>query len=442
MPYGLLVIVRAMLDVRAPARPRTTRVLAGWIALIAVAIAWGRVLEATGAHLDLGAPPFWSPWHLHLTWRVLPAIAFAAGVVRLGPRYARSLSWRALLVATAFASAGWAIVLAVVDSINGVNALTDPTRFTRNDYLQVGRSIRSLPHFLRTFCDVLAIYPQHAKSHPPGFVVLEWLLNKVGLASDGWNAALVVAGAVAAGIAALVALREVADEDAARRVAPFLVLVPAAIWWETADAFFAGVSAWSVALLVLASGRTGRRSTVYAVLGGLGFGVTAFLSYGLVPLVLLPILVCAVRRQLRVLAIAAVSALPPFLVCAALGFSWFSGFAAVRHQYLTGVAIHRPYTYFLVADLALFAVATGPAVAVGLSRLRDRRVWLLVGSVATLVALADVSGMSKGEVERIWLPFVPWMMLATASLTTRTRRWLVLQAACTLIVGLTVWSQW
>ena len=32
------------------------------------------------------------------------------------------------------------------------------------------------------------------------------------------------------------------------------------------------------------------------------------------------------------------------------------------------------------------------------------------------VVLADLSGMSKAEVERIWLPFLPWVMLATAAL--------------------------
>ncbi len=97
---------------------------------------------------------------------------------------------------------------------------------------------------------------------------------------------------------------------------------------------------------------------------------------------------------------------------AGLGFSWFSGFAATRGVYWAGVAKHRPYSYFLVADLALFAVATGPAIAVGLGRLRDRNLWLLVGGVLAVVALADLSGMSKAEVERIWLPFVPWVALA------------------------------
>ena len=34
---------------------------------------------------------------------------------------------------------------------------------------------------------------------------------------------------------------------------------------------------------------------------------------------------------------------------------------------------------------------------------------LLVGAAVVVVAVADASGMSKAEVERIWLPFVPWL---------------------------------
>ncbi|MBX9717558.1 MAG: hypothetical protein K2X36_01785, partial [Microbacteriaceae bacterium] len=36
--------------------------------------------------------------------------------------------------------------------------------------------------------------------------------------------------------------------------------------------------------------------------------------------------------------------------------------------------------------------------------------------------LADVSQMSRAEVERIWLPFVPWMLVGTALLSERWRR--------------------
>jgi hypothetical protein len=45
-----------------------------------------------------------------------------------------------------------------------------------------------------------------------------------------------------------------------------------------------------------------------------------------------------------------------------------------------------------------------------------------VGAAALSIAAADASLMSKGEVERIWLPFVPWLLLSTALLPDRWRR--------------------
>ena len=436
-----------MLDVRAPSQTSVARVLSLWAGLILLALVWGHVLVSRGHALDLATPPFWSGYRFHPSERLVPALIVAITFVRFGPELARELRWRPMLVATAAASALWAFALAFVDSLDGVNAITDPVRLSRNDYLQTARSIGSLHTFLSHFVAQIAGYPQNTKGHPPGMVVIEWLLGKINLTSAGWNAALVVAGGAVAGVAALVALREVAGENRARAAAPFMVLVPAVVWWQTADAFFAGVSATAIAALVLASGRRGRRARLLALAGGFAFGVTAFLSYGLVLLALIPAAVCFTRRRLELLAVAAIGALPVFVVFAGFGFSWFSGFAATRHQYWTGVAMHRPYSYFLFADLALFAVATGPAVAVGLSRLHDPRVWLLVGGILAVVALADVSGMSKGEVERIWLPFVPWAVLATAGLSmgrpsARLRPWLAVQAACALVVAVTIWSQW
>ena len=161
----------------------------------------------------------------------------------------------------------------------------------------------------------------------------------------------------------------------ARAALPFVVLAPAAIWWSSGDAFFAGVSAWAVTLVILATGREGRAiGSRWRVVGGLLFGITAFLSYGLVLLAFIPIGVAVSRRRFRPLVLAA---------CrrrwrcssrfARAGFSWFAGLAATRTQYWLGAAGGRPYYYFLFADLAAFALAVGPAAAVGLARLRDQR---------------------------------------------------------------------
>ena len=292
-----------MLDVRPPTGPTTSPnaprrhvstapiVLACWALLVVVAVVWGHVLVVTHHHLDLAAPPFWSPFRFHPTARLIPAVVVAALVVRFVPDAVQRMRWGGVLALTAAANAAWAVTVAFVDSIDGRNALTDPLRLSRNDYLQTARTIGSLHGFLSRFTDVLAQYPQNSKGHPPGMIVIEWTLDKIGLASAGWSAALVVAAGVAAGIAALVALaRDRGRAHGRAAAAPFMILLPAVIWWQTADAFFAGVAAWSVTALVLATAQSAHggahrrlgQSTWLALAGGVGFGVTAFLSYGLV----------------------------------------------------------------------------------------------------------------------------------------------------------------
>ena len=60
-----------------------------------------------------------------------------------------------------------------------------------------------------------------------------------------------------------------------------------------------------------------------------------------------------------------------------------------------------------------------------------------------MVALADASGMSKAEVERIWLPFIPWLTISLALLPDGWRRWgLGLQVVAALVVQHLLYTAW
>ena len=408
--------------------------------LIGLSREWGLHLLERGQRIGIGAPPLAGRFARVGMTRALPAGLVAALVV-FGRRFTRSWSWRAVLTCVFLVSGAWAVALARVD---GIQALVGPLR--RGQYFQTAHGIHGVGDFLTHFVDWITSYSVHTQGHPPGMSLVLWLMDRLGLGSLRWNAALVVAGGAAAGVAALVALREVAGEASARVAAPFVVLAPAAIWWSSGDAFFAGVSAWAVTFVVLATGRDGKDADRLALFGGLLFGITAFLSYGLILLAVIPIAVAVARRRIRPLVLAAIGATPVFVAFRVAGFSWIAGLEATRTRYFAGIARTRPYSYFLVANLAAFVCALGPAAAVALAWLRDNRVWLLVGGAFTVVALADLSGMSKAEVERIWLPFVPWVMLATAAFATRRSRetswWLGLQAAGAVVIELTVRSPW
>jgi len=416
--------------------------VAAWAVLIVAPWAWGtRINAATGGRMLVDAPPLTGVFRVLITPWVLAPIGVAIAGVWVGPRLARSLPWRRLLIAATAGAALWAIALALA---RGPGWVLRPVE-NQLDYLAAVSGVGSPGEFLETFTERIASYPSHVRSHPPGMVLLLWGVGKAGLGGAGWAGALDIIGGVLAVPAVLLAVRDLANEVNVRAVAPFLMLAPGALWVATsADALYTGVAAWAVALIVLATGREGRRSVLLAAAGGLLLGIGLFLSYGLVLIALIPIAVAWGRRTWRPLAIAAGGVAVVVVVFSEAGFWWVDGLLATREQYVLGIARYRPYVYFLVANLAALAIAVGPATAAGLARLRDRRLWLLVGPALAAVALADISGLSKAEVERIWLPFVVWLLVACAPLarSPRARVWLGSQAALALAVQVGVRTPW
>ena len=74
---------------------------------------------------------------------------------------------------------------------------------------------------------------------------------------------------------------------------------------------------------------------------------------------------------------------------------------------------------------------------------RTRAGWWLVLGGALMVLAADVSQMSRAEVERIWLPFVPWLLIGCAMLPERWRRaGLVGQVLVALVVQHLLFTGW
>jgi hypothetical protein len=358
----------------------------------------------------------------------------------MGPTVAERSSWRRLCEVAFVVTIAWGVALAFVD-------VAVPEGLTRgvgspHDLLAQVERIAGPGEFLDRFTERIDTYVVHVRSHPPGLVLGLWWLRRVGLGGVWPVAGLAIAAGGAVVVAALFALREVAGETTARRAAPFLAMSPGAIWMVASfDAVYAGVGAIGVAAIVIATRRTGLRSDAIAAIGGLLLGAGIFMSYGLLLLFVVPVAVCASCRRWRPLIVASVAAACVGITFAAFGFSWLEGAWAARHQYAQSVAAIRPYGYFLFANLAAFAVVIGPAPVAGLSSLRDRR-WLLPGAALLAVVAADLSGLSKGEVERIWLPFWPWIAVAAAAIASRVRWWLAAQALVAVGVQTFLGTPW
>jgi hypothetical protein len=66
---------------------------------------------------------------------------------------------------------------------------------------------------------------------------------------------------------------------------------------------------------------------------------------------------------------------------------------------------------------------------------------LLAGAAVAAVVVADLSGLSKGEVERIWLPFAPWVTTAAAALPDDDR-WPIASGLCAVVLTFVLRSRW
>ncbi len=152
---------------------------------------------------------------------------------------------------------------------------------------------------------------------------------------------------------------------------------------------------------------------------------------------------------------AAAGAAGVVLAFAVAGFSWWDALPVLRTSLLSR---HRARAtrlgYWVWGDLAALCVCAGPVLGASWAavagrgsapaRSRDPRPWSALSGAALLcVLLADLSFMSKSEVERIWLPFVPWLLLGTALLSDRwRRRALAGQVALALAVETLLFTHW
>nr|WP_185302756.1 hypothetical protein [Streptomyces finlayi] len=453
------------------------------VLLVTVAVLVGRAIQHANGSLRVQWPPLLASWDPHVGPGTPAAVVVAVAVIAYGPVLAARLPWRGLLLTAWTASLAWTLSLALIDGWErGVaRRLT-----TKHEYLRVIDRFDDIGAALRGFDDHILIgppgnWPAHVAGHPPGATLTFVGLDRIGLGGGAWAALWCLLLAVSASVAVLITLRALGDEHLARRAAPFLVLAPVAVWaGVSADGYFAAVAAWSVTFLALAATRRGCRGAMAggatgggakgiwapALVSGLLFGLTCYLSYGLTLIAVLLLAVLALARTARPLV--------PFLLGASVvplaftlaGFNWWDAYHLLVERYYQGAGGVRPYGYWVWANLACTTLAAGLATVAGLRRAlsaapgavrtlrpgsgtgRDpadaaQRLGLLALAALLALLVADLSGMSKAETERIWQPFVLWLLPAAALLPDTARRgWLTAQAVVALLVNHLLWTGW
>lgn len=406
------------------------------LGFVAVSCAVGYALLNAGVPLSLQAPPLLARVMPHVgigsPFAIALGLAGGLGAVRIST----SLRWRRLGPLAVVTAIGWTSSLALID---GWQRGWAGRLSTDGEYLHDLPRIGGVPAFLRGFTShILDFQPgswtTHVSSHPPGVTLVFLVLDRIGLGGGGWAGAVVVLVGSTAGIAVCLTVHLLGAPGAARRILPFAVFFPGAVWvGVSADGLFAGVAAWGIALAVIGSRRGGRGGVLTAGAGGLLLGYTLYLSYGLMLMaaVVLAAVALGVHRKIWLVTLAGAVAVAAGFTFA--GFDWLQGEQLLTTRYYQGIASQRPYSYYVWANLAALTLSAGPAVAAGLRRavavavssgLRnlDSETCVPVGlslAAALGVVAADLTGLSKAETERIWLPFGFWLVASLALLPKR-----------------------
>ncbi len=437
---------------RAPAlagmigsRARSIPVI-GCAAAAAVVIV-GLALRTVHGGLGTATPPFVMVWRPDWDLLALVSAGVLAGAATLAPR-ALDRAWPTPI----FAGGLYLLALALGLSLNIARAgfhdwsavfdLGHGGSYEAHfEYLGgLGALAQGADYFIRHFGSLFYYLPTHARGNPPGPLVA---LRLLGIDSSTGLAALCIGiGALSAPLAYDLG-RVIGGETRGRLAGVLTAFAPSMLLFgvTSADYAFAALGLCVACLLV-------RRHPAALTAGAVMVGVVSFFSWLLLAIpawaAVLALRRDGARRAVWIIVASAMGLLAvDGLLALTLGYDPFSALRATSHAYHLGIAVTRPYEFWIFGSPTAWAVMLGLPV-----------LWFLLRSLATgesaavalaaLIVAASLLGLTKAETERIWLPFVPLACVAAAATLPRSRLGLVLwllvaQALAIELLFFTIW---
>ncbi len=443
------------------------------------------------------------PYHQAVAlWRLGPAIAGAAGILAaialINVRAVHDPRVSAAGLGLAIVS-GFVLQLGVLHLRQGgaaatIAAATEDENYT--SFFSVAATADHVQPLLAGYAERLDGLPLHARTHPPGPVIyyravvdvirvapvlatsivgaadrLHVPIKRFEVSADGNREPVLQASALLSGwgvaVAALLAAWPVAvivrrwggSPAAAARAGCLWTLCPAALFFvPNFDAVVALLVASACALgCVGVTYHTSRRGLVAMFGAGLAAGTAFFCSFGAAPmLAAAALIVVALSVKTRVpatrsmvLACAAFAGTVTLLALPmAAGFDWFDTIGRslrLHREHFTLPRSRALWLRFNLLDFAIFAgwplLVWGAALVANPAAGRRRDLIVLAVVVAT-VLVVDLADVTRGEVGRLWMPFMPLAFAGVglgASSRARDADWLlvaVLLAASAIVLGL------
>ena len=388
----------------------------GWLLLTLGGLAVAALAVQSDARLGTASAPFLGRYKIRVGPGSVLAPIVAATVVALAVRGVfERRGWHEVQLFGYLTGLSWALALALVDGWSGLTkALGSP-----EEYLGDVRRVDDDPlGYIRNFTAEAATHSVATRGHPPGPVLLLWLLERAGITNHITLGFLITALSALTIPLVLSAVRDSVGESAARRYLPVLVLAPYAIWAAVSlEAIVALLGACALVTGVRASRRRvrGWPSIGWALLAGLLIGVAALFSYAAPWLGLSLAFVYFARRRPFLNIASGVGVLVPVLCAQLVGFGWADGLLAAEADYNSRVVPYRSVLWWSAMSVVALLVATGPVILASARKVRNTPAWpFLVGAGSALV-FSMVAGLARGGVEHAWLPFFPWLTVAAVA---------------------------
>jgi len=388
----------------------------GWTVLAAGGLALAALAVQLDARLGTASSPFLGRYDFRIGIGTVLAPAIGAGIIALTKRGVLDRwRWGGIQLFGWLAAFAWALALALVDGRSGLTkALGSPEEYLEDVHRVGDQPLRYIERFTADATE----HTVATRGHPPGPVLLLWLLDRVGITDHVALGLLITALAGLTVPLVLSAVKDSCGETAARQFVPVLVLAPYAVWVAVSlDAIVALLGAAAVVAGVRASRRRspGWHSVAWALVAGLLVGVAALFSYAAPWLGVCVVFVYFARRRPFLNVATGAGALIPLLGAQLAGFGWADGLLAAEADYTTRVEPYRSAVWWGALSVVALLLAAGPALFASARKVRNTPAWPFLAGAGAAVVFSIVAGLARGGVEHAWLPFFPWLLVGAVA---------------------------
>lgn len=319
-----------------------------------------------------------------------------------------------------------------------------------NGYFSTGIQINNLQVFLKTYNHNVLSFYQHAQGHPP-FAILPFYFFKQFFSVFNFQIPITPKGDVG------VIWKSLSNADQLTALfssffIPFIssltilplyklvkhlygvraglisillyIAVPSVVLFTPLnDVFLPLFTVWS--LFVLVKG-VEEKSNLKLFFSGLIFAAGVMFSISLLPLLLIFTVLFFARKKIQFTIAMELSLLSGFLLIPIVMELFGLNFVQMINVLKSGLPEGRPYSTWVFYNLYDFFIFCGiPVVILFFLNLKDNvklifkkmfsKLDPLILSFAVMLLILDLSGQTRGEVSRIWLPFVPLVVIGAAS---------------------------